>query len=62
MQFLVDYIFLAEMTRGETVRQVPVHAEARVRGVSWNDETGQVLIEIADGQSVPLSEIKRILD
>ena len=35
---------------------------ARVRGVSWNDETGQVLIEIADGQSVPLSEIKRILD
>ena len=57
-----EYIFLAEMRRGETVRQVPVHSEARVRGVSWNDETGQVLIEIADGQSVPLSEIKRILD
>ena len=57
-----EYIFLAEMTRGEKVKQVPVHAEAKVRGVSWSDETGQVLLEIADGQSVPLSEIKRILD
>ena len=57
-----EYIFLAEMTRGEKVKQVPVHAEARVRGVSWSDETGQVLLEIADGQTVPLSEIKRILD
>ena len=26
-----EYIFLAEMRRGETVRQVPVHSEARVR-------------------------------
>ena len=50
------------MTRGEKVKQVPVHAEAKVRGVSWSDETGQVLLEIADGQSIPLSEIKRILD
>ena len=57
-----EYIFLAEMTKGKQVKQVPVHAEARVRGVSWSDETGQVLLEIADGQSVPLSEIKRILE
>ena len=57
-----EYIFFAEMTRGEKVKQVPVHAEAKVRGVSWSDETGQVLLEIADGQSIPLSEIKRILD
>jgi flagellar basal-body rod modification protein FlgD len=57
-----EYVFLAEMTRGETAKQIPVLAEARVRGVSWSDEAGQVLLEIADGQSVPLSEIKRILD
>jgi flagellar basal-body rod modification protein FlgD len=37
-----DYVFLAEMTQGDSVKQV--------------------LLEIADGQSVPLSEIKRILD
>ena len=57
-----DYVFLAEMTQGDAVKQVPVLAEAKVKGVSWNDEVGQVLLEIADGQSVPLSEIKRILD
>ena len=57
-----DYVFLAEMTQGEVKKQVPVLAEARVKGVSWNDEIGQVLLEIADGQAVPLSEIKRILD
>ena len=57
-----DYVFLAEMTQGEAKKQVPVLAEAKVKGVSWNDEIGQVLLEIADGQSVPLSEIKRILD
>ena len=57
-----DYVFLAEMTQGDAVKQVPVLAEAKVKGVSWNDEIGQVLLEIADGQSVPLSEIKRILD
>ena len=57
-----DYVFLAEMAQGEAKKQVPVLAEARVKGVSWNDEIGQVLLEIADGQSVPLSEIKRILD
>ena len=50
------------MTQGEVKKQVPVLAEARVKGVSWNDEIGQVLLEIADGQAVPLSEIKRILD
>lgn len=57
-----NYVFLAEMTQGETSKQIPVLAEAKVKGVSWNDEIGQVLLEIADGQSVPLSEIKRILD
>ena len=57
-----NYVFLAEMTQGEAKKQVPVLAEAKVKGVSWNDEIGQVLLEIADGQSVPLSEIKRILD
>ena len=57
-----DYVFLAEMTQGDAVKQLPVLAEAKVKGVSWNDEIGQVLLEIADGQSVPLSEIKRILD
>lgn len=57
-----DYVFLAEMAQGEAKKQVPVLAEAKVKGVSWNDEIGQVLLEIADGQSVPLSEIKRILD
>jgi flagellar basal-body rod modification protein FlgD len=57
-----EYVFLAEMTQGDAVKQVPVLAEAKVKGVSWNDEIGQVLLEIADGQSVPLSEIKRILD
>lgn len=57
-----DYVFLAEMAQGEVKKQVPVLAEAKVKGVSWNDEIGQVLLEIADGQSVPLSEIKRILD
>ena len=57
-----DYVFLAEMAQGEAKKQVPVLAEAKVKGVSWDDEIGQVLLEIADGQSVPLSEIKRILD
>jgi len=57
-----DYVFLAEMSQGEAKKQVPVLAEAKVKGVSWNDEIGQVLLEIADGQAVPLSEIKRILD
>jgi len=57
-----DYVFLAEMTQGEISKQIPVLAEAKVKGVSWNDEIGQVLLEIADGQAVPLSEIKRILD
>ena len=57
-----DYVFLAEMAQGEAKKQVPVLAEAKVKGVSWNDEIGQVLLEIADGQAVPLSEIKRILD
>jgi hypothetical protein len=28
--------------------------------VSWNDDLGQVLVEISDGQTMALSEVTRI--
>jgi hypothetical protein len=31
-----------------------------VQGVSFNDELGQVLVEISDGQTLALSEVTRI--
>jgi hypothetical protein len=31
-----------------------------VQGVSFNDELGQVLVEISDGQTLALAEVKRI--
>ena len=39
---------------------MPVLGETKVKGVSWNDTLGQVLVEISDGQTMALSEVTRI--
>lgn len=55
-----DYIFQAEVMNGDTARGVPVYGQTRVQGVSFNDELGQVLVEISDGRTLALSEVTRI--
>jgi hypothetical protein len=45
---------------GDKSRGLPVYGQARVQGVSFNDELGQVLVEISDGQTLALSEVTRI--
>ena len=55
-----DYIFQAEMITGDTSRGLPVFGQTRVQGVSFNDELGQVLVEISDGQTLALADVKRI--
>ena len=41
-------------------RGLPVYGQTRVQGVSFNDELGQVLVEISDGQTLALADVKRI--
>jgi flagellar basal-body rod modification protein FlgD len=55
-----EYFFSAEARRGDASRVIPVLGETRVKGVSWNDNLGQVLVEISDGQTMALSEVTRI--
>ena len=55
-----DYIFQAEVINGDKSRGLPVYGQTRVQGVSFNDELGQVLVEISDGQTLALSEVTRI--
>ena len=55
-----DYIFQAEMINGDSSRGLPVFGQTRVHGVSFNDELGQVLVEISDGQTLALADVKRI--
>ena len=55
-----DYIFQAEMITGDSSRGLPVFGQTRVQGVSFNDELGQVLVEISDGQTLALADVKRI--
>ena len=55
-----DYIFQAEMINGDNSRGLPVFGQTRVQGVSFNDELGQVLVEISDGQTLALADVKRI--
>ena len=55
-----DYIFQAEMITGDSSRGLPVFDQTRVQGVSFNDELGQVLVEISDGQTLALADVKRI--
>ena len=55
-----DYIFQAEMINGDSSRGLAVYGQTRVQGVSFNDELGQVLVEISDGQTLALADVKRI--
>ena len=55
-----DYIFQAEVLNGDSTRGVPVYGQTRVQGVSFNDESGQVLVEISDGRTLALSDVTRI--
>ena len=55
-----DYVFQAEVINGNQSRGLPVYGQTRVQGVSFNDELGQVLLEISDGQTLALSEVARI--
>jgi len=55
-----DYIFQAEVMNGDSSRAVAVYGQTRVQGVSFNDELGQVLVEISDGKTLALSEVTRI--
>ena len=55
-----EYFFSAQARRGDDTRVVPVLGETKVKGVSWNDDLGQVLVEISDGQTMALSEVTRI--
>jgi hypothetical protein len=45
---------------GDGSRAVAVYGQTRVQGVSFNDELGQVLVEISDGKTLALSEVTRI--
>lgn len=55
-----DYIFQAEVMNGDSSRAVAVYGQTRVQGVSFNDELGQVLVEISNGKTLALSEVTRI--
>lgn len=55
-----DYVFEAEMINGDASRSLPVFGQTRVQGVSFNDELGQVLVELSDGQTLALSDVTRI--
>ena len=55
-----DYIFQADLITGDSSRGLPVFGQTRVQGVSFNDELGQVLVEISDGQTLALADVKRI--
>ena len=46
------------MINGDKSRGLPVYGQTRVQGVSFNDELGQVLVEISDGQTLALSEVR----
>jgi hypothetical protein len=48
------------MINGDSSRGLPVYGQTRVQGVSFNDELGQVLVEISDGQTLALADVKRI--
>ena len=45
-----DYVFQAEVINGNQSRGL-LFGQTRVQGVSFNDELGQVLLEISDGQT-----------
>ena len=55
-----EYFFSAQARRGDDTKVIPVLGETKVKGVSWNDNLGQVLVEISDGQTLALSEVTRI--
>lgn len=55
-----DYLFQAEVLNGDSTLGVPVYGQTRVQGVSFNDESGQVLVEISDGRTLALSDVTRI--
>jgi hypothetical protein len=45
---------------GEESVEVPVLAQSRIKGVSWDESMGEIYVEIADGRSVALNEITHI--
>ena len=55
-----EYLFQAEVVNGDAPHGIPVYGQTRVQGVSFNDELGQVLVEISDGKTLALSEVTRI--
>ena len=55
-----EYLFQAEVINGDASSGIPVYGQTRVQGVSFNDDLGQVLVEISDGQTLVLSEVTRI--
>ncbi len=55
-----DYLFQADALVGDSSAALPVSAQTRVQGVTWNNELGQVLVELKDGQTLALSEVTRI--
>ena len=55
-----NYRFQAIGSLGEESVEVPVLAQSRIKGVSWDESMGEIFVEIADGRSIALNEITHI--
>lgn len=55
-----EYTFQAEVINGDDTRGIAVYGQTRVQGVSFNDDLGQVLVEVSDGRTLALSDVTRI--
>ena len=55
-----NYRFQAIGSLGEESVEVPVLAQSRIKGVSWDESMGEIYVEIADGRSIALNEITHI--
>ncbi len=56
-----SYRIVAEAEMGDRTVQVPVQTRARVASVDLNGQGGDLTLNLANGQSVPLNQIDQIL-
>lgn len=55
-----QYKVMATVNSFGTVTQVPISTPATVKGVSFSSATGDLVVEVEGGGSVPLAEIKKV--
>jgi len=55
-----QYTFIAQAVRDGKSQSVNSFAASRVTGVSWDQNSGKAFLELADGASILLEDVKRI--